>query len=542
MTDLRIAAVEYVAHGWHLVPLPAGRKGPSNPGWQRKEYTVSSVERASVLTGGIGLAHAYSGTCALDIDSWDDAKAWLQERGVHLDQLWNAPDAVKILSGRPGRGKLLYRAPFPLRTVQPPDSGLELRCASSSGATVQDVLPPTIHPDTGQPYLWGGDWRALPELPSPLLAVWDDLINRPVEDDGDADPVGMSAEHQRAVLAALDPSCGYAEWIRVGMALHHENRGDDTGFDLWDSWSAGGHSYPGPDQLRKHWESFGRGSGPVVTMRSLGAVATAVDFEVIEDEKERFEFIPAPRFAKRGEPGWIVKGVLPHAGLAVVYGDSASGKTFAVLDIVGAVVRGVPWRGHRTRQGKVAYIVAEGAEFFSRRLRAYEEHHKADLSQLYVCADAPNFLNDNDHKLVARALREINPSMIVVDTLARAMPGGAENSSEDMGRVIARCQWLHAKTGALVLLVHHSGKDAARGARGWSGLRAAADAELLVTRDRDNDRRAVEVGKQKDSADGAGYPFQLLQVPLGFDADGDLITSCVVVEPPADLSVDPDGE
>jgi hypothetical protein len=160
------------------------------------------------------------------------------------------------------------------------------------------------------------------------------------------------------------------------------------------------------------------------------------------------------------------------------------------------------------------------------------------LEQLFVCSDSPNFLNDNDHKLIARALAEVKPSVIVVDTLARTMPGGAENSSEDMGKVIARCQWLHAKTGALVLLVHHSGKDAARGARGWSGLRAAADAELVVTRDKENDRRAVEIGKQKDSPDGSQYDFILRPVPLGFDDDGDVITSCVIEEPPQDLSVE----
>jgi hypothetical protein len=541
---VRSAAVEYVAHGWRIVPLPPGKKGPTAAGWQLRENTIGTVERASRVSGGIGLAHAYSGTCALDIDDWDAANAWLAERGVDLSKLWGADDAVRLVSGRPGRGKLLYALPAPLRSLRPEGSGLELRCASANGATVQDVLPPSIHPDTGKPYSWAGrgDWRALPPLPQELEAVWVDILDSDREPaDSDVEPVGMTEQQQWEVLSRLDPNCGYHEWIKVGMALHHENAGEDRGFGLWDSWSIAGHSYPGTDKLRQHWDSFGHGSGPVVTMRSLGQVASADLFDVVdaeEDEPERFRFIPAPEYAARTEPGWIVKGVLPRAGLAVAYGDSGAGKTFVVLDVVGAIVRGEPWRGHKVTQGKVAYICAEGAEFFSRRIRAYSKHTGSNLEQLFVCSDSPNFLNDNDHKLIARALAEVKPSVIVVDTLARTMPGGAENSSEDMGKVIARCQWLHHKTGALVLLVHHSGKDAARGARGWSGLRAAADAELVVTRDKENDRRAVEIGKQKDSPDGSQYDFVLRPVPLGFDDDGDVITSCVIEEPPQDLSVE----
>ena len=51
---------------------------------------------------------------------------------------------------------------------------LEFRCATRDGLTVQDVLPPSIHPDTGQPYRWGGkgDWWDIPEIPQTLLHVW----------------------------------------------------------------------------------------------------------------------------------------------------------------------------------------------------------------------------------------------------------------------------------------------------------------------------------------------------------------------------------
>ena len=76
------------------------------------------------------------------------------------------------------------------------------------------------------------------------------------------------------------------------------------------------------------------------------------------------------------------------------------------------------------------------------------------------------------------------------------------------------------------MLIHHSGKDSTKGARGWSGLRAAADAEIEVVRA--NDDRAATFTKVKDGQDGAEFGFRLSPVVVGFDDDGDEITSCVL--------------
>lgn len=535
------AAVEYVAAGWKLTPIPRGTKGPTSDGWNLRGNVVADVVRASTVTTGVGLCHAYSGTMALDIDDWALAEPWLAERGVDLNALWTAPDAVQLLSGRAGRGKLIYSCPAPFASKRPKGSGLELRCATSAGLTVQDVLPPSIHPDTGKPYAWGGpgDWRKLPAMPAELGRILEQL-STPAQEPTAKEPTGADIEHQRQLLRGLDPDCGYDEWIRVGMALHHENRGGHDGFVLWDDWSAQSAKYPGTDKLLQHWHSFGNTEGPVVTLRSLGGTAAASDFEDVEPdpdetpEAERFKFVPAPDYAAARRPEWIIKGVLPRAGLAVVYGDSGSGKTFAVLDMMACVVRGIDWRGHRVRRGKVAYLCGEGSDFFARRIKAYQhENPDCDLSDMLVCAESPNLLKQSpDYKLLSEQLKAIGDvSIVVIDTLARSMPGGNENASEDMSVLVDRCGRIHKATGALVLLVHHTGKDAAKGARGHSSLRAAADAELAVFRDVENATRRIELGKQKDGPDGNVYPFALQEVILGMDDDGDLVHSCVVVDP-----------
>ena len=91
------------------MPIPMGTKGPSHRGWNLRESALK--DQTQLPPGfGIGLAHAYSGTMAFDIDNWDATV----EQGIDLQALYDAPDAVVINSGRPGHGKLLYTMPFGL--------------------------------------------------------------------------------------------------------------------------------------------------------------------------------------------------------------------------------------------------------------------------------------------------------------------------------------------------------------------------------------------------------------------------------------------
>lgn len=263
------------------------------------------------------------------------------------------------------------------------------------------------------------------------------------------------------------------------------------------------------------------------------------DFEVLPDtpgsppkqteKPARFSVIQSGAFAEHKPPGWIVKGVLPRAELGVIYGSSGSGKTFFILDLVCSIAQGAEWRGNRVKQGNVVYVAAEGAGGLRSRLCALGLHRGVDLATvgLGVIPDAPNLLVVDDVKAVISSVRAFGKtSVIVVDTLAQVIPGGDENSGEDIGKVLKHCRELGKHTGAMVLLVHHSGKDATKGARGWSGLRAACDVEIEVVRV--DDDRVATVTKLKDGIDGADMPFKLLPVQIGLDEDGDTVSSCVI--------------
>lgn len=245
----------------------------------------------------------------------------------------------------------------------------------------------------------------------------------------------------------------------------------------------------------------------------------------------KFAVQDAHAFAQGRRPEWIVKGVLPRGELIVLFGESGSGKSFVALDLSTAIAKGVAWRGRRTRAGRVAYVAAEGAGGFRNRLTAHEQFHDESLEgvPLGVIHAAPNLLEKSEALDLAKAVIAWGRAdVIVVDTLAQTMPGGNENAGEDMGKVLAHCKGIHRATGATVVLIHHAGKDTTKGARGWSGLRAAADAELEVIRT--DNGRVLRTSKQKDGEDGLEWGFNLETVQIGVDEDGDAVTSCVVVE------------
>lgn len=578
--DISLVARQYVANGWALVPIPSGAKGPNTAGWNRPENCIRTAAECSRIKDNVGLAHKYSRTCVLDFDDLVKSAAWLKSQGLDFDELWNSPQAVRISSGRPNRGKLLFKLPdgVPALSTHPlHEFGLELRSASSNGMTVQDVLPPSIHPDTGLPYEWDyaepalGDWRSPPVLPADVLAAWQKLSlasKAPLERKEGAGECNTEAAQE--VIAEFDPHAPYHQWIQVGMALHHEFNGGDDGLDLWDEWSTPGTEYKGRDDLEYHWRTFGRGDGALSTLESLRAIVrmrpvSLDEFEVLvsqemvaapaakegglmadfEDmtggeppagrdlspipKRRPFEFMSAAQFMGRPPLQWIIKGILPKAAMGVLYGASASGKTFLALDMALSISRGLDWRGLRTTQGGVAYVVAEGATGFQSRMQAYCQANvigAADLP-IHLLDEAPNMMDAKALAPLGAELRKLGPlSVIFMDTYARVMGDGNENDAKDTNKVVANCYLLHKLTGAIIVLVHHTGKDETKGARGSGALRAAADVELEVIRT--NKYRALRIGKMKDGRDDGEFKFTLNDVVIGWDEDGDDITSCVV--------------
>ncbi|MFM0141282.1 AAA family ATPase [Paraburkholderia sp. RL18-085-BIA-A] len=246
--------------------------------------------------------------------------------------------------------------------------------------------------------------------------------------------------------------------------------------------------------------------------------------------RPRYQLRTAADLAKAPPMQWLVRGVLPCEGLAALYGPSGSGKSFLALDLAAAIGIGAPtWFGHRVTQSPVTYCVLEGDAGMGKRINAWAKHHEKPLPDGLRFVTEPFDLRDReDLAALASAIQDEGGvgGLVVLDTLNRAAPGADENSSVDMGNIIAAAKRLQKWVGGLVLLVHHTGKDTTRGLRGHSSLYAALDAAIEVSRA--DSRREWSVAKSKDDVDGGTHPFVLHDVELGQDDHGDAITSCVV--------------
>jgi energy-coupling factor transporter ATP-binding protein EcfA2 len=224
-----------------------------------------------------------------------------------------------------------------------------------------------------------------------------------------------------------------------------------------------------------------------------------------------------------------IKGLVHDGDFSVVYGQSGCGKTFLVLHLVYMIATGRDVFGRRVRPGRVALFALEGSSGLSKRLAAIQAAHGA-AENLYIHRDPLIlFKNKEAVKDVIAAILEYSADVVVFDTLSRTMSGANENSPEDMTHMVGVFGQIQAATGAHVMLVHHSGKNEALGARGHSSLRAAVDVELEVSSG-EGGERTLRVTKGRDDADGLTYGFKLKVVDLGEDDDGDCITTCVVEE------------
>lgn len=243
---------------------------------------------------------------------------------------------------------------------------------------------------------------------------------------------------------------------------------------------------------------------------------------------------PEPRYKLLGADdlrnlpalAWRVRGVLPAVGLAGLYGPSASGKSFLALDMAAAIAEGRRWFDCRVEAAPVVYAALEGEGGFKLRVAAWEAHTGRALPDgLAMVLQSFKLTEPQDVQDLAAVVPA--GAVVFLDTLNRAAPTADENSSKDMGEILSAAKLLQSLINGLVVLVHHTGKDATKGLRGHSSLFAALDAAVEVSRD--GERREWKVAKSKDGQDGDAQPFKLQIETLGTDDYGDAITSCVVV-------------
>lgn len=228
-------------------------------------------------------------------------------------------------------------------------------------------------------------------------------------------------------------------------------------------------------------------------------------------------------------PRWLVDGLLVENGLSVIYGPSESFKSFVALDIALSISCGSDWRGHACDGGPVVYVIGEGVAGWPARVLTWLERRSGGAQAAFWTVPVGVAMTEKDDaSALLESIQSVceRPVLIVLDTLARNFGAGDENSTQDMNAFVSSVDKLRQATGAHVMLVHHTGKDADKGARGSSVLRAALDTEMQCDRmDFSQPFVAFNVTKQKDIEKREPIMFEMVQAEAVHPVTGEVITS-----------------
>lgn len=277
--------------------------------------------------------------------------------------------------------------------------------------------------------------------------------------------------------------------------------------------------------------------------KPVGTESAQADFDAVEIPMEKRPKLYVKEFGEikpRLKDDYLIQKLLGEAAMSVVYGESNVGKTFFAMAVAFAVAAGTPFAKRKTRQGAVLYVAAEAGVSAENRVAALAKHYGATSVPFGLVPCPVDLLRPNgDTQALIDLIRQYEAKhgkvkLVVIDTLSRAIAGGNENSPDDMGALVKHLDAIRVSTGAHVMVVHHSGKDTAKGARGHSLLRAATDTEIELT------PGLARMTKQRDMEMGEAVGFDLVGVDLGTNGEGDAVTSCVAV--PLDAAVVDFGE
>jgi hypothetical protein len=244
-------------------------------------------------------------------------------------------------------------------------------------------------------------------------------------------------------------------------------------------------------------------------------------------------------------PQWLLRGMIERDSFALIFGDPGCGKSFLAIDWACRIATGTPWRGHAVKRGPVVYVAGEGQQGFGRRIQAWSEHHGVSLAEVPLYSapavaipdptDVAALIETIDFHVAVGAAAVGNPSLVVIDTLARCFGGDDESATQDMNKFVAACDVIRRRYGCTVLVVHHSGHGDKSRARGAIALKAALDTEYRLEND---NGLLLTATKMKEAEMPPPLAMKLVSVTLPdmLDDDNNPVTSAAIEVLDADTS------
>ena len=229
------------------------------------------------------------------------------------------------------------------------------------------------------------------------------------------------------------------------------------------------------------------------------------------------------------KPRWLIEDIFTFKSFGVIYGKPESCKTFVALDMALCIAHGLQWHGRDVIQGSVLYVVGEGIGGLGKRLKAWTAQFMPQQPEppFYAITANVNFRDTQDVSELLSAIDNLNQrfSLVIIDTIARALLGGEENSSVDMGMFVNACDTIKEKSGSTVLGVHHCGKDEERGMRGSTALLGAVDTVIYAEQEQQGVVTLFNE-KQKDGEHFKDIVFNTIQIATGLRETSLILEPC----------------
>lgn len=530
--------------------LHVKEKRPVSAGWSTAPKLTESGLRDSYREGqnigvrlglpskiGDGYLHL------IDLDVRDPAKsdeAW----GKLLDIWPEAKTFPTVISGSGGDSRHIYfLSPEPMskRKLAKGD-GWEI---DLMGTGSQAVLPPSIHPKTGKPYVWGRPFTGHAQISpvtlgrfaegrAPEVSPTDlsDLLRTPVD----------VAEVRRA-LAMITDADDRDTWLKIAMAIRDGIGDTEEAFGMWCHWSRQSLKYDERDQ-RDTWESLkGKGVG-IGTLFQLAkgygwtkesAGYCADDFDDLTSSPEqpspvasRLSFLTPDECDASDTREYLIKNMVSRGDVGCIFGAPGAGKSLAGPFLGYMVALGKEAFGMRTRQGKVFYVAAEDHHGMKGRVKALKrEHGSTDAFKLVGgisrLLPAAGEKRAPDLQALLDAVEAQRPDLIFIDTLAVAFGSFDENSAEPMNQIVRIARAL-TTWGAAVVLIHHDTKSESGTPRGHSVLNGALDMALHVKKEAEAGIIKGKLTKNRNGSCERDMAFTISADSFGFDDDGDPMT------------------
>jgi len=259
----------------------------------------------------------------------------------------------------------------------------------------------------------------------------------------------------------------------------------------------------------------------------------ALDKKIIQLERKG-RFVLFCELEAQSSKEWLVHDLLGHGEASAMYGKPGDGKSVLAQDLGMHVAAGRPWHDRPVRRGAVLYIALERCKLVERRAIAFRERYHAQDLPFAIAGGVYDFRDRRAAKSITDVVRQVEALtgeqlvLIVIDTLSRALCGGDENSSKDMGAIVTATGLLQQGTDAHVMWLHHMPIEGGERMRGHGALLGAMDTTLHVVKVQDGNRTATVV-KANDTHEGEQVAFTLDSVVIG--RDGDIETTAPVVVP-----------